>query len=397
MNKKGFKRKIAATILVIFLSAFILSPSIKSQEEEPPLEITLEDALKLALENSRQIELARISIDKAQLFKDVVEFNDKEAKKREEELKSNTLFSQSLGSLPVTTSDFDYQYQVELQKRQADFQLTMAQLSLNYTEKMVRYGLIASYYKALLAQKNYEIKKSSLNRAEEIFRIAGENFKLGVIAKKDLMDADLKLAQAQSELRNAEVEEDKAFVDLKKLINVSYDKRVVLKDELIKPEKEEVESIEPLVSKAMENRMDVVQAKKNMEIAGYDFDMIKKVYPENTFKYKEKELNYKEARIKYEDAKSNAEKEVRKVYLEFLAARDNLKTYEKAVELAKEGYRLSLLNYKEGLIRSVDLAQAEEALKQAQLQEAYGIFQYTIAKLNLENVIYIPLTTSGGN
>lgn len=379
---------------MLLISGFVLSPSIKSQEEGKPLELTLNDALKLALSNSQQLQLAQISIEKAKLYKDVIEFNDKEAKEKEEELKKNPLYSQNPGILTFSTSDFDYKYQTELQKKQADFQITMAELSREAAEKMVRYSCIASYYKALLAEQNYEIKKSSLKRAQDMLKIAQENFEQGLIAKKDLMDADLKVSQAQTELKSAEVEKEKAFLDLKRVLNIPPDMSVVLKDNLNLPTNEEIEGLQQLIEKAMENRMDVVQAKKGLEIAGYDFDMIKKVYPENTFKYKEKELSLKEAQVKYEDAKNKAENEVRKVYLDFIAAKDNLGVFDKMVEFAKESYRLSLLNYKEGIIRSVDLAQAEEALKQVELQKAYGIFQYYLSKLNLENVVYIPLSTS---
>jgi len=368
---------------MLLISGFVLSPSIKSQEEGKPLELTLNDALKLALSNSQQLQLAQISIEKAKLYKDVIEFNDKEAKEKEK-----------AGMLTLSTSDFDYKYQTELQKKQAEFQVTMAELSREAAEKMVRYSCIALYYKALLADQNYEIKKSSLKRTQDMLKIAQENFEQGLIAKKDLMDADLKVSQAQTELKSAEVEKEKAFLDLKRVLNIPPDMSVVLKDNLNLPTNEEIEGLQQLIEKAMENRMDVFQAKKGLEIAGYDFDMIKKVYPENTFKYKEKELSLKEAEVKYEDAKNKAENEVRKVYLDFIATKDNLGVFDKMVEFAKESYRLSLLNYKEGIIRSVDLAQAEEALKQVELQKAYGIFQYYLSKLNLENVVYIPLSTS---
>ena len=54
-----------------------------------------------------------------------------------------------------------------------------------------------------------------------------------------------------------------------------------------------------------------MSAEGTFEIAKLDFDLNSKVYPSNTFIYKEKEHAMEEARMKLADTRSSVEAEVR--------------------------------------------------------------------------------------
>ncbi|HHV18661.1 MAG TPA: hypothetical protein GXZ27_07365, partial [Thermoanaerobacterales bacterium] len=57
--------------------------------------------------------------------------------------------------------------------------------------------------------------------------------------------------------------------------------------------------------------------------------------------------------------------------------------------------RLAKLSYEAGLIRSVDVAAAEEGLKQVQLQRSGVVYNYNLARLKLENVVYFSVSSGG--
>ncbi len=73
--------------------------------------------------------------------------------------------------------------------------------------------------------------------------------------------------------------------------------------------------------------------------------------------------------------KSAVEAQVRGIWLDFEDAKINIPVMDKALEMAEESLRLAKLSYEAGLIRSVDVAAAEEGLKQVQLQRLSAIYK----------------------
>ena len=63
---------------------------------------------------------------------------------------------------------------------------------------------------------------------------------------------------------------------------------------------------------------------------------------------------------------------------------ETLNAAEKNVELAREVYRVSQIKYKEGVGSSLELNDAETQLKQAESSQLSGMFEYLMAKLELQ-------------
>ncbi len=78
---------------------------------------------------------------------------------------------------------------------------------------------------------------------------------------------------------------------------------------------------------------------------------------------------------------------MRQIWLDFEEAKVNIPVLDKALEMAEESLRLARLSYEAGLVRSVDVAAAEEGLRQVQLQRSGVIYNYNLARLKLENVV----------
>ena len=52
------------------------------------------------------------------------------------------------------------------------------------------------------------------------------------------------------------------------------------------------------------------------------------------------------------------------------------------------------MSYDTGILRSVDVAAAEEGLKQAELQRAQVIYAYNLMRMKIENAAFIPVSTA---
>lgn len=386
MLKTLMSKKLLAVLLILTLipASFAFSQEDKKSENEV-LKLSLEDAVKLAEKNNQQVKLSELGLEKAKLSRQQYRYQDRKAKEQEEELKELGI------SLEGT---FEYDYNTKMADKRTEVAVKLAEAGIDVTVKGIRFGVEAAYYGALSARDNRLLAEAAAQRQQDLLRIAEAKYKAGMVAKTEVLDAQVQLAKAEANLLNAKSQEEKAYINLKKLLGLPQDKPIELTDSFdYKPADFEV-TLEKLIKEAEKNRIDIMSAQGAYEIAKLDFDLSSKVYPSNTFIYKEKEHAMEEARIKLEDTKAAVEAEVRQIWLDFEEAKANIPVLDKALEMAEESLRLAKLSYEAGLVRSVDVAAAEEGLKQVQLQRAGAIYNYNLARLKLENVVRFSVSGS---
>jgi len=386
MLKTLMSKKLLAVLLILTLipASFAFSQEDKKSENEV-LKLSLEDAIKLAEENNQQVKLSELGLEKAKLGRQQYRYQDRKAKEQEEELKELGI------SLEGT---FEYDYNTKMADKRTEVAVKLAEAGIDVTVKGIRFGVEAAYYGALSARDNRLLAEAAAQRQQDLLRIAEAKYKAGMVAKTEVLDAQVQLAKAEANLLSAKSQEEKAYINLKKLLGLPQDKPIELTDSFdYKPADFEV-TLEELLKEAQKNRIDIMSAQGAYEIAKLDFDLSSKVYPSNTFIYKEKEHAMEEARIKLEDTKAAVEAEVRQIWLDFEEAKANIPVLDKALEMAEESLRLAKLSYEAGLVRSVDVAAAEEGLKQVQLQRAGAIYNYNLARLKLENVVRFSVSGS---
>ncbi|WP_162991057.1 TolC family protein [Biomaibacter acetigenes] len=386
---------ISVIITSLVATGFAFAQGEKKAEEPQVIKLSLADALKMAEENNPQVALSKLAVEKAELAQKELKYREKKDKESEEE--SNNAPSLGLPQIDmfkISTSDFDYKYNMEMGKKNAEFGLKMAQAGVEATLRNIRFGVEAAYYGALAARDNVKIAQDALKRQEELLKIAEVKLKAGMIAKRDLMDAQVQVARAQAAVSTAELGKQKAYINFKKLLNIDLEKEIELTDAFDYKPAENAVDLNKLIEDAQQKRMDIVEAQGKLDIAQLDFDLTSKVYPSNTFKYKEKEYALQEAKMNLENTKQDVEAEVREILLDLQEAVANIPVLDKSVEMAKESLRLAKLSFEAGMMRRVDVSQAEETLKQVELQRNQAICNYNLAKIRLENVVYIPV--SGG-
>jgi len=382
MIKVWPSRKLFAALLVLILlpTSFAFAQEDKSEV----LKLSLEDALKLAEENNQQVKLSELALEKAKLGRQ--QYRHQEKKTRELEDVD-----------PGLSSSFEYTYTMDLADKQTEVYLKLAEMGVDVAKKGIRFGVEAAYFGALLARDNRLLAEAAVERQKDLLRIAEARYKVGAVAKTEVLDAQVQLAKAEANLSNVKSQEEKAYINLKKLLGLPLDRQIELTDAL-KFELADIDvTLEELIEKALKNRIDILSAEGSYEIAKLDFDLNSKVYPSNTFIYKEKEHAKEDARIKLEDTKAAVEAEVRQIWLDLEDAKANIPVLDKAIEMAEESLRLAKLSYQAGLVRSVDVAAAEEGLRQVQLQRAGAIYNYNLARLKLENVVLFSVSGSSAS
>ncbi|MGI6484735.1 MAG: TolC family protein [Tepidanaerobacteraceae bacterium] len=406
MSRKRAVLKVYALIVTISVIAFGsvgLAQDKNEEAENKILKLSLQDALKISEQNNSQVKLSMLELEKAQLAKKQLEYSDKKAKQKEEDLKElldelgNNLLppdgmpdNSAIGTF--STSDFEYKYTMELGKKRADLAVKMAEKGIDATLRNIRFGVEAAYYAALSARDNLQIMENALDRQKEILKISKAKYELGACAKAEVLDAEVQVANAETSLLQAQVEKEKAYINLKKLLGFDMGQEIELTDEFEFQPLDEKVMLDDLIQEAKENRIDIISAVGLCDIAQLDFELTSKVYPSNTFNYKQKEYDLEEAKVKAEDTVNSAEAEIRQTVLDLDKAEANIPLLDKTLESAQESFRLAKLSYEAGLLRSVDVTAAEQGLRQVELQRSQVIYSYNLMLLKLENVAYIPVS-----
>ena len=79
--------------------------------------------------------------------------------------------------------------------------------------------------------------------------------------------------------------------------------------------------------------------------------------------------------------------EVKQAYQDLKVAQENIHTAIEALEQAKENYRITDLQYKEGITTSTEVLDARAFLTQAEFNYHRALYGYRIAKAELERAI----------
>jgi hypothetical protein len=410
MGKVWLSKSIFVALLIVTLitAGFALAQE-SNKDEDEVLKLSLKDAVKMAEENNQQIKLSKLGLEKAELGRKQYRYQDKKTKDLEDDIKKaieqwNQLPEEKQKELedeglkpvdPGISSSFEYTYTMDILEKQTEVGVKLAEADIDVTVKGIQFGVEAAYYGVLLARDNTAIAQAALERQKDMLRIAQAKYKVGTVAKTEVLDAEVQLAKAEADLLKARSEEEKACINLKKLLGLPQDRVLELTDSFDYEPADLDTTLEELIVQAQKNRIDIMSNEGSFEIAKLDFDLSSKVYPSNTFIYKEREYAMEEARIKLMDTKVAVEAQVREIWLDFEEANANIPVMDKAVEMAQESLRLAKLSYEAGLVRSVDVAAAEEGLKQVQLQRSGVVYNYNLARLKLENVVYFSVSSGG--
>ena len=369
--KQRFRSSGLILIVLALTSGFALGAEGERNDPEV-LRLSMEDAVAMARENNQQVKLAKLALEKAELGRSQYRFQDK---KIDDEIRKH----------------FDLQTELDLEivDKKTEIGVDLAQRGVEAALRGIEFGVEGSYYGAISARDKLKISEAALERQEDMLRIAEAKFKAGTVAQKEVMDAKVQVAKAQAEVVKGVSEKEKAYMNLKQLLGLKLDEDIELSYIFEHEPLAKAVDSDKLIEEAEKHRIDIVQAQGQLDIAQLDFDYTKKAYPSITFVYKQKEYALLEAQLKLEDTRTAVEKEIRGVLLDLQEAETNIPVLEETVAMARESLRLAKLSYNVGMLRRVDVDAAEEGLRQAEIQQALVISGYNLAKLKVENVVYI--------
>jgi outer membrane protein len=429
-----FKKKwIGLFLCFIFIQPILFPVFSKAQE---PVEIftlkqTIESAIKanLGLKSSVEETAAALAVKKArrtQFFPTLsasYEYNRFDAETvtsgitavPKEQYNFVTSFSQ-----PIFTG-FSLLRQYDIAKLGLD----RAQVK----EQLVRQDIILdaknAYFQILQTQKLRDIGQKTVVQIRAQKEVADNFYQVGMTPLNDLLQAQVELANAKQELIVAKNNLDNAESNFNTLLRRPINTPVVLKDILDYSPFEE--TLEYCLSEAEKNRIEIKIADMEIEISQKEIQLAKKdYYPSidlkgNYFNYgtewdvdggegiydpsgwniqavakwnfwewgrtsygvKEKQSRLVQAQLQKKEIFDNIHLEVKTAYLRTQEAEKAIKTVEKAIEQAKENFRINQERYKEQISTQTDVLIAQTLLSRTMTNYYNALYAFKISKATL--------------
>lgn len=283
--------RMVCVALAVLLSADTLTPAITAAQQNPlppqpanppradttqspPVRITLDDAIRLALQHDHALAAARTTILQNQ------------AQEITANLRPNPVISWDSQFFPLFhpeefgTSYLNTQAQFDIgigylfergRKRQhrleaARDQTEQTRDTVNDNQRQLIFNLAQQFVAVLLAQSTIDLANQDLDSFQQTVDISNERYKLGDMSEGDLLKIRLQLLQFQSDLSSARVAKIQALASLRQYLGFesvpdNYDVDGQLNYEPIR------EGLDDLKALALRSRPDLMAAQQGVVAA----------------------------------------------------------------------------------------------------------------------------------
>jgi len=434
-------------LLLISLSWALAEEAVKpAPAPSAPKTLSLEEAIRTALENNPTVRIAQAQYDKARA-------RVSEARAGYGPVLSAASTYTRMGPIPTfsipTTSGVET---VQIGVAEDTRSKISVALPLDISGEIgaavdaAALGRLAAQFALAAAQQNVVLQtqegylavlrtaglkavaEEALAASQEHLRIAQVNFKAGVAPRFDVLRAEVQVANFQQQLLQASNAVELAKSSLNFTMGVNVNQAM----EAQTPEAEKPitpPSVEESQQEASKRRPEILQAAALMRAAqrgirlakasllpsffvsansNYDANPgglggLEHTWDVNVgatiklFDSGQTQGRVRQARAEAEAAGQAAQLtehqvmlEVRSAYLSLLEAAERMRATEKDVEQAREALRLAQLRYKAGLSPVIEVTDAEVALAQSRTNQVNAYYDYLLAKARLEKAVGRP-------
>jgi outer membrane protein TolC len=305
---------------------------------------------------------------------------------------SSKLDFASLESLTVeSTSD--------VLETMANITYEVSQASFDIYKNSIALLIQKNYYDVLKAEQLLDVRQKAMERAKTQYEFSKASYEEGIKAKDDMLISNIYYKTTKIQYEDAKGKLENAIVELKKSINIDFEKEVELTDILL--EESQGFDLDIGLVNGMKNRIEMKKALGEVAIYSLNFEETKRKYTPNTFQYQEAEILRDKSAIDFDEAKLEVENSIRKSYNSTNTVSKMLEETKEMVEEAEENLEIAKLKYKEGfgvetsLLQNLNLEDsagtivevlaAEEKLAEIEENVVNIIYTYNLARMQYLN------------
>lgn len=432
MNKKNrFYKKLTALIATGLLTAAVSGTALAADT----VQLDLHDSVQMALENNRTIRQALTDVDTAKwtlskarrTMGPTLSWNTTAYRiggdTYEKQMIDGGQFGNNLQlGMPL------YNGSVKGQIKQARYGLNAQDLALEETKQAIRLQATSDYYNILQCRNLIDVDQESVNTLQEHLDNVNAQYRVGTVAKSDVLASQVQLANAQQALVTAQNNYDIAVSTLNNVIGLPTDTVLDIRDQL-KYTKYDLTQ-DDCTNYALDNRADGAAARYAVKMAEAAVDTAKAGYQPtvnavatkaiagdkefnkdhtetwtagvnaswNVFDNGLTQASIKSANMALAKAQEEAAQtddqirlDVRTAYLGLQAAEKNIQTTSVAVTRAEEDYKIAQVRYSAGVGTNLDVMDANEKLTTARTNYYTALYNYNTSKASLDKAMGIPV------
>ena len=311
------------------------------------------------------------------------------------------------------------------QYRIADMGLDAAEFSERITRQDVILDAKNAFYSVLKATKLLDVAKQRVNQIAAQKEVAENFYEVGMSPLNDLLESQASLANARQEhivaLNDLAITKSQFNTLLRRRVNAHVELQDVLDYTPF------VHDFEYCLNQANDNRLEITVAELDVEIAEKEVGLAKRDYMPSVnlrgeyiragddwevsggegisdasswnirataewdfwewgrthFGVREKLHRLSQAQYRREQILDNIELEVKSAYLRTRESEKNIITVEKAIEQAKENFRINQERFKEQVATTTDVLDAQTLLSDTLTNYFNALYNFKIAKATL--------------
>lgn len=336
--------------------------------------LSLEEAMQLAMQNNYQIKL------EAQKKKQA-EINLSEAHDTAKRL--DKLYNDN--GMDVNTALGRY-----VSEKEKQISLDNADRSYQIAVERIKLQIRQEYLGLLQREDAVNAYQVALNRAKEQLKNAQAAYKVGTIAKNELLAAEAMMNKAQADLLGARTEYDIARMSLCKDLGLDISTNIKLQrvNNLLSSE---TVNLDQMLEKALSERLDLKMAIDAIKLAQENYEVTKKYTAPNTYMSKRAEVNIEMAKITADNTRQGVLLEVTSNYNKMQTAAEKYKALDSVSKSQAESYRLSQMRFKVGVATALDVNASLEQLTNAELARIQAQYAYEMARESFLASLKVPL------
>ena len=426
--------------IIAFIALFFATTTVKAQEDQP-LQLTLEQALEIALSESNTIKIADMTIEKsgyakkgsyAALYPNVsvnssyqrtllkqVMVMDMGGQPMEIKVgRDNNISASASASMPLVNASL--WESLKLSGMDVEMAVEQARSSKIAMVKQVK----QAFYAVLLAQESYKVMNQVYENAQKNYEKALQRFNVGKVSEVERLRAQVTMLNAEPNVSSAENAVLLATWQLKAVMGIDLGTEVEVvgnlndyTQQMLTPyvSEDDLSNNSSLLQLGIQDRMleSTIRMQKKQYIPSlaaninYNYsamgDEELRWFPSSTaavslsipvFDGFQKHYNILQSKktrdmldLQREDTERNLRIAIRNYNDQMALCIKNYQAANATVEIAQKSYDISAKMYEVGKATLVELNDAQLALQQAQLTQAQAVYNFMVTKASLDELI----------
>lgn len=314
--------------------------------------LTLNEAIKMALERNRDLKIQELNVDKAS--------------EQLEDLEDTIKYIPDGTYIPGVSSVYGNYLLTQANER-------VAEKTYENMKQQIAVDVKNQYYDVLKNIKQVEVAEKALKVAETHARQARAKYDLGMLTKADLYNFETQELNAKTSLTTAKNNLETSKTKLAMLIGTSNEISNLIDDVVF--EKSNFSTLENVVNKALSQRYEIWAAEHVASVT--------KRVQEYMDNYKVSQIDSKIKDLGAGKTKDQIEQQVETLYLSVEQMENTYETLNRKVTMLEEKLRITVAQNKVGMATNLQLQETEQAYQSALAELKQTVYLHDVAKSQL--------------